>query len=122
MGLLSQRPERDLITFVVAWHKVVRRTWGLSPRSHSAFLPFLLGGHSFCSMSGLVLCFCFFFKSFILIDDPNVLFIARNAYVSAIHNFGKNVCSVCYACNNDTFVASPKPSSQFIMCTCLLCV
>ena len=46
--------------------------------------------------------FCSFFKSCFLIDNPNVLFNAIN--VSAIHNFGKNVYTVC---NNDAFVACP---------------
>ena len=83
---LKDLNHRDLITFQVAWRKVVRRTWGLSPPMHSIFLLFLLEGHSFRSM--LISRFCSFFKSCFLIDNPNVLFIARNACVSAIHNFG----------------------------------
>ena len=27
--------------------------------------------------------------------------------VSPIHNFGKNMCTVCNACNNEALVASP---------------
>ena len=51
--------------------------------------------------------FCSFFKSCFLIDNPNVLLIARNACVSAVHNFGKNGYTVCNAGNNNALVASP---------------
>ena len=51
--------------------------------------------------------FSSYFKSCFLIDNPYVLFRARNACVSAVHNFGKNVYNVCNACTNDASVASP---------------
>ena len=82
--------------------------YGVSTPCAFSFLPFFLEGHSFRSM--LISRFCSFFKSCFLIDNPNVLFIARSASVSAIHNFVINVNTVCNACinvNNDALIASP---------------
>jgi len=106
--------DTGLSAFDILWRKVVRRLWGLSPRTHSIYLPFLMLGQSFRAV--IASRFCKFAESCLHSVNCYVRCIAQNACHTPLSRFGKNLFFVCN--NIDVPVASPHAS---LICELVFC-
>ena len=79
----------ELKHFDTVWRIVVRRVWGLPPRTHSVFLPFIMHGKSF--FDAIVSRFYNFAVNCLYSSNTHVLFMARNAGCSSLSFFGKKL-------------------------------
>ena len=77
----------ELLHFDTVWQIVVSRVWGLPPRTHSVFLPFIMYDRSF--FDAIVFRFYKFALNCLYSSNTHVLFLASNAGCPSLSFFGK---------------------------------
>ena len=77
----------ELKHFDTVWQIVVRRVWGLLPRTYSVLLLFIKHGKGF--FDAVISRFYNFAVNCCYSSNTHVLFIARNARCSSLSLFGK---------------------------------